>query len=49
MHQGYDLIGDIHGCGKTLVDLLEQMGYRKIADTQAPADVSPRLPIGLLV
>jgi hypothetical protein len=31
MHQGYDLIGDIHGCGKTLADLLEQMGYRKIA------------------
>ncbi|MFK4751128.1 MULTISPECIES: metallophosphoesterase [Oceanospirillaceae] len=29
MHQGYDLIGDIHGCGQTLVTLLEQMGYRK--------------------
>jgi hypothetical protein len=29
MHQGYDLIGDIHGCGHTLVDLLEQMGYSK--------------------
>ena len=29
MHQGYDLIGDIHGCGQTLVSLLEQMGYRK--------------------
>ncbi len=27
MHQGYDLIGDIHGCGLTLIDLLEQMGY----------------------
>lgn len=30
MHQGYDLIGDIHGCGKTLIALLEQMGYRKV-------------------
>lgn len=29
MHQGYDLIGDIHGCGETLIRLLEQMGYRK--------------------
>lgn len=29
MHQGYDLIGDVHGCGKTLVRLLEQMGYSK--------------------
>lgn len=27
MSQGYDLIGDIHGCGKTLVTLLKQMGY----------------------
>lgn len=30
MHQGYDLIGDVHGCGKTLVQLLEQMGYSKV-------------------
>lgn len=30
MHQGYDLIGDVHGCGETLIVLLEQMGYRKI-------------------
>jgi hypothetical protein len=30
MHQGYDLIGDIHGCGETLIVLLEQMGYRKV-------------------
>lgn len=30
MHQGYDLIGDIHGCGETLIQLLEQMDYRKI-------------------
>ncbi len=30
MQQGYDLIGDIHGCGETLILLLEQMGYRKI-------------------
>ena len=29
MQQGYDLIGDIHGCGRTLVQLLEQMGYSK--------------------
>ncbi|CCU71570.1 metallophosphoesterase [Thalassolituus oleivorans] len=29
MHQGYDLIGDIHGCGHTLIELLEQMGYTK--------------------
>lgn len=27
--QGYDLIGDIHGCGLTLIKLLEQMGYSK--------------------
>lgn len=26
---GYDLIGDIHGCGNTLIRLLEQMGYSK--------------------
>jgi hypothetical protein len=30
MQQGYDLIGDVHGCGETLILLLEQMGYRKI-------------------
>jgi len=29
MRQGYDLIGDIHGCGNTLVKLLQQMGYSK--------------------
>ena len=27
--QGYDLIGDVHGCGQTLCKLLEQMGYSK--------------------
>lgn len=27
--QGYDLIGDVHGCGITLCKLLEQMGYSK--------------------
>ena len=27
--QGYDIIGDIHGCGRTLVKLLEVMGYQK--------------------
>lgn len=29
MYQGYDLIGDIHGCGKTLEVLLKQLGYSK--------------------
>lgn len=29
MQLGYDLIGDIHGCGQTLIKLLEQMGYSK--------------------
>lgn len=27
--QGYDLIGDVHGCGQTLCALLEQMGYSR--------------------
>jgi hypothetical protein len=27
---GYDVIGDVHGCAKTLVALLEKMDYRKI-------------------
>lgn len=27
--QGYDLIGDVHGCGASLVKLLEQLGYRQ--------------------
>lgn len=27
--EGYDLIGDVHGCGDTLIKLLEVMGYRK--------------------
>ncbi|SDU01137.1 metallophosphoesterase [Halopseudomonas salegens] len=26
--QGYDIIGDVHGCGQTLQRLLAQMGYR---------------------
>ncbi|MDO3722735.1 metallophosphoesterase [Marinobacter sp. chi1] len=29
-NRGYDIIGDIHGCAKTLVRLLEQLGYRKV-------------------
>lgn len=29
--QGYDLIGDVHGCAYTLVSLLERMGYRKVS------------------
>ncbi|WP_198651726.1 metallophosphoesterase [Salinicola sp. RZ23] len=28
---GYDLIGDVHGCGRTLVRLLEKLGYREEA------------------
>lgn len=27
--KGYDIIGDVHGCAKTLVHLLDLMGYRK--------------------
>ncbi|SES26593.1 Calcineurin-like phosphoesterase [Vreelandella subterranea] len=27
--EGYDLIGDVHGCGATLVALLEKLGYRQ--------------------
>ncbi len=29
VYKGYDIIGDIHGCGRTLVKLLEVMGYKK--------------------
>lgn len=28
-YRGYDIIGDIHGCARTLENLLEQMGYSK--------------------
>lgn len=27
--EGYDLIGDVHGCGATLVTLLEKLGYER--------------------
>jgi len=27
--EGYDLIGDVHGCARTLEHLLERLGYRK--------------------
>ncbi len=27
--EGYDLIGDVHGCGATLAALLERLGYRQ--------------------
>jgi len=30
MHQGYDLIGDVHGCANTLIKLLTQMGYSRV-------------------
>lgn len=26
---GYDLIGDVHGCGATLAALLEKLGYHQ--------------------
>ena len=28
-HRGYDLIGDIHGCARTLKRLLERLGYSR--------------------
>ena len=30
--QGYDIIGDIHGCNLTLVKLLTELGYQPGAD-----------------
>ncbi|MEO0444283.1 MAG: serine/threonine protein phosphatase, partial [Pseudomonadota bacterium] len=27
--EGYDIIGDVHGCGRTLAKLLGVMGYQK--------------------
>jgi hypothetical protein len=27
--RGYDLIGDVHGCGRTLEQLLERLGYKR--------------------
>ncbi|WP_447528369.1 metallophosphoesterase [Vreelandella sp. TE19] len=29
MSNGFDLIGDVHGCGATLAALLEKLGYKK--------------------
>ena len=29
-HQGYDLIGDVHGCNNTLCRLLAELGYRQV-------------------
>lgn len=29
LFEGYDIIGDVHGCGQTLLKLLEVMGYKK--------------------
>ena len=26
---GFDLIGDVHGCGDSLVELLQKLGYQK--------------------
>jgi hypothetical protein len=33
LHSGYDLIGDIHGCGLTLEALLEKLGYTRGGET----------------
>ena len=30
--QGYDIIGDIHGCNLTLVKLLTELGYQQGVD-----------------
>lgn len=30
--QGYDIIGDVHGCADTLRDLLAELGYQKSGD-----------------
>lgn len=30
---GYDLIGDVHGCGRALVALLEKLGYQQVDGT----------------
>lgn len=31
--EGYDIIGDVHGCADTLVKLLEKLGYEMISGT----------------
>ncbi|WP_075187406.1 metallophosphoesterase [Teredinibacter haidensis] len=33
VHQGFDIIGDVHGCGSTLERLLQELGYIDTAST----------------
>ncbi len=37
-HQGYDIIGDVHGCGKALARLLEKLNYKKHGGVYQYAD-----------
>lgn len=38
MIKGYDIIGDVHGCARTLAKLLEKLGYRKQRDVYRHPD-----------